>query len=284
MGTSIHEGLRFPWIQGRSVFTLAEELRGVMRDATRLVSIQENGTELVDLLTQANESNPRITTYKDLRRHLLLSDKIEEIDLTFLLVEPKHRRYLIGFPMGDMTAVDLAHAKALTLPAVTRWGYHDGERPDDVAEHDWATRRKDWNTVGYGPAIQYGITVQLPKADLTPRTLSLTYTEKDWELVGLNAFRDPSRLAVRAVMNQLWLTASTELGEKFSEVLAGNMLGALMDVKDLASTLLTQRPEIATVPEYDPTLLRTDTPVERVKTHITQDEQSRANELILSSE
>lgn len=137
--------------------------------------------------------------------------------------------------------------------------------------------------IGYGPVIQYGIGIQLPEAERTPRVLAVSYTEKEWRAVARAAFDNPRGLAERAMMNELWKELHTSRGNEFAEAVEGNMFGMLMAARDEASHLLDTRPDVVVLPDYDPELIMSSEPISGVRTRITPEEHTRAQDALLGS-
>lgn len=282
MGTNISNGLKLETTEGRDAFYWARELRAVMKDALLKQSLLENATQLRDVLTRPAAKAPKFDTYLNMRTQLVC-DKGECLDLQVVLFEPEHCEYLLALPIGDVDPTERTRVGALAIDGVHEWPYWSGIRPEEVPAAEWERRKSDWDTIGYGPVIQYGIGIQLPEAERTPRVLADSYTEKEWRAVARTAFDNPRGLAERAVMNELWKELHTSRGNEFAEAVEGNMFGMLMDARDEASHLLDTRPGIVDLPDYDPELIMSSEPISGVRTRITPEEHTRAQDALLGS-
>lgn len=266
MSTNIPNGLRITPQPGRTVFSLAGDIRECMKRVAYETSHQTIANHVVSALTGAHT----IDTYHDLAARALLDAARAEPDDVRHAVElfPTEGPDLLAIPTGRLDFSDALQE----LPGVEAYGYWDhSDQPAGISDEEWVRRGTTWDAaVGAGPICDYGITVELASPYHAAASVAVgTYDTRDWTLVGQLAFEDPALLAERATLHAL-LERIQEMGSStVRHAMCHQPMTVFRTLQDQAAALA---PAAATVPAYDPARLRTSDALEPIA--VTVDDES----------
>lgn len=255
MSTKIYDGLRIDQIPGRTIFTVAREIREALHDALRKQSVEDNARAMRALLirntqdTSSQQKSQPNGTFVDYMTHLFINQKDDDaFDLSFMLFEVPGKDYWLGDPIGRHSWLASKVVDVKEIEGVREWGYwNNTDQPEDVTDEEWDVRRQDWDVVGFGPVVDYGLSIRISDYHLHPVNYVPRYTSEEREELARQVFTDREKLAQRATVEALFAGVLKALPKDHDL----SPFRVYMDINDAAKELLERDSSVVSVPEYD---------------------------------
>lgn len=277
MSTKIYEGLKIELGPEQSLFQLANKMRTILEEGVHK-QVRENladeirGAIVKAITPPVPEKEKEQQSYLDVLTEVFMKPSDEEPTASLMFVEPEGRNYLLAAPLGRITG-DM-HKQLLALEGVSDYGYwNNTDRPEDVTDQEWDTRRQDWDAIGYGPAIDYGLSIQLSDhAKSRYAALDLSDDEA-WEAVAAEAYGPATheRLTRTILRSHLWQHICLQADkEEWSQ--ASYFTGWLIETDTIAGQMLEEDPTLVVLPDLDPKHLRTEEPLGLAEVNLSDGE------------